>query len=145
MFLHGDLLSCERKGFEGRWNFRRPIYDAQGSKITSLMYSCGQTKNPGTLSNLGMKTGLAISTLLSGVVFAVLIGSMQTCQRSMVMDPQRKLVEPMPPGTPPATPRKTYSWEQLHPFEDVEPRILPGDRLDYFETRWSLPYLVRVE
>jgi len=92
-----------------------------------------------------MKTGFAISTFLSGIVFAALVGSMETCSRSMVLDPQGKLVEPMPPDTPPAAPRKTYTWEQLHPFEYVQPRILPGDRLDYFETHWTLPYLARVE
>ena len=92
-----------------------------------------------------MKTGFAISTLLSGASFALLVGSMHTCQRSMVLDPQGKLVEPMPPNTPPTTTRATYAWEQLHPFEYVQPRILPGDRLDYFETSWSLPYLVRME
>jgi len=92
-----------------------------------------------------MKTGFAISTLLSGALFALLVGSMNTCRRSMIMDPQGKLVEPTAPNTPPTTARQTYTWDQVHPFESVQPRIIPGDRLDYFETSWSLPYLVRVE
>jgi len=81
----------------------------------------------------GMKTWGIVCTLLSGALFAVLLGSMHSCGDTYEVDAQGRLLKVDvvdASKNPPSVRRTPVAWAETPKLQPVERWVQPGDRIE---------------